>query len=287
MTTHLPPSVLGIIELALDEDLGRGDVTTRLVVPAGGAGAARAIARQDLVVSGIDVFAAVMARVDPAISVEPAVADGDRVPDGAVILEANGSLASLLMGERTALNFLQRLSGVATLTGRFVDALPAESSTRVLDTRKTTPGMRFIEKRAVIHGGGTNHRPDLGGGVLIKENHVAAAGSLPEAVARCRRGAPHSLRVQVEVRDLEELRQAIAAGADAVLLDNMSPDQVRESVELAGGRVMTEASGGIALDNVAAFAVAGVDAVSIGALTHSAPAADISLLFDGVSSTAR
>jgi nicotinate-nucleotide pyrophosphorylase (carboxylating) len=236
------------------------------------------VARQDLIVSGLDVFAAVMARVDPSVVVTPRAADGDPVPSGEVILEAVGPLGALLMGERTALNFLQRLSGVATLTRRFVDALPEGSPTRVLDTRKTTPGMRYLEKRAVLHGGGANHRADLGGGVLIKENHVAAAGSLAEAVVRSRSGAPHSLRIEVEVRDIDELREAIAAGADAVLLDNMTPAQVRRCVELAAGRVMTEASGGIDLHNVAEFAAAGVDAISAGALTHSAPAVDISLL---------
>ncbi|MBW2277224.1 MAG: carboxylating nicotinate-nucleotide diphosphorylase [Deltaproteobacteria bacterium] len=282
MTTNLPPSVVGIIDLALEEDLGRGDVTTRLVVPEGAAGAARAVARQELVVSGLDVFQAVMSRIDPGVVVKSVVADGDRVADGEVIIEASGPLASLLMGERTALNFLQRLSGVATLTREFVDAVPEGSQTRVLDTRKTTPGLRFLEKRAVLHGGGANHRPDLGGGVLIKENHVAAAGSLSVAVSRCRLDASHSLSVQVEVRDAEELRQAITAGADAVLLDNMSPEQVRECVELAAGRVMTEASGGVDLGRVAEFAATGVDAVSAGALTHSAPAADISFLVDGV-----
>jgi len=281
MTTNLPPSVTAIIDLALEEDLGRGDVTTRLVVPADAVGAARVIARQELVVSGLDVFAAVMSRIDASVRVTPLVRDGDAIADGGTVLEAEGALASLLSGERTALNFLQRLSGVATLTRRFVDALPESSATRVLDTRKTTPGMRYLEKRAVLHGGGTNHRPDLGGGILVKENHVAAAGSVAEAIARCRRGAPHSLRVQVEVRDVDELRQAVAAGADAVLLDNMTPDLVRECVELAAGRVMVEASGGIGLHNVAAFAAAGADAVSIGALTHSAAAADLSFLTEG------
>ena len=281
MTTSLPPSVTAIIDLALEEDLGRGDVTTRLAVPDGAIGAGRVVSRQDLIVSGLDVFAEVMARVDEAVVVDAVAADGERAAEGQVIVEASGPLASLLMGERTGLNFLQRLCGVATLTRRFVDALPQGSKTRVLDTRKTTPGMRFLEKRAVLHGGGVNHRPDLGGGVLIKENHVAAAGSLSEAVGRCRRGAPHSLRVQVEVRDEGELEQAIAAGADAVLLDNMSPEQVRRCVELAAGRVVLEASGGIGLHNVAELAASGVDAVSIGALTHSAPAADLSFLVDG------
>lgn len=287
MTTSLPPSAMAIIDLALEEDLGRGDVTTRLVVPEGAPGAGRAIARQELVVSGIDVFAAVMQRVDPAVRIEPRAADGEPVRADAVILEVRGPLASLLMGERTALNFLQRLSGVATLTRRLVDALPDGSPTRVLDTRKTTPGLRFFEKRAVLHGGGANHRPDLGGGVLIKENHVVAAGSVAEAVSRCRHGAAHSLRVQVEVRDIGELDQALNAGADAVLLDNMDPDQVRRCVERAAGRAMVEASGGIDRDNVARFAAAGVDAVSSGALTHSAPAADISLLVDGMAPDSR
>jgi nicotinate-nucleotide pyrophosphorylase (carboxylating) len=280
MVDELPAAVLRIIELALEEDLGRGDVTTRAIVPEALAGRGRAVARQDLVLSGADVFAAVMRQVDPAVRVGQRFADGDRVAAGGVLLEASGPLGSLLMGERVALNFLQRLCGVATLTASFVERLPTGVSTRILDTRKTTPGMRFLEKRAVVHGGGSSHRPDLGSAVLIKENHIAAAGSVTQAIELCRKGAGGELPVQVEVQSLSELEQALAAGADAVLLDNMQPDDVRACVAAVGGRAFVEVSGGVGLENVGDYALAGVDAISVGALTHSAPAADISFLVD-------
>lgn len=271
-----------IIELALEEDLGRGDVTTALAVPPGTVGVGRVVAREDLVVSGLEAFALVFEKTDPSVSVTPSAADGDRVGVGEVILLARGPLSSLLMGERVALNFLQRLSGVATLTRRFVDALPEGSRARIVDTRKTTPGMRALERMAVLHGGGFNHRVDLAGGVLIKENHVAAAGSIRAAVERCRAGAPHSLRVQVEVRDEDELREALTARADAVLLDNMGAKEVARCVEIVAGEAIVEASGGVSLATVEDLAGAGVDVISVGALTHSAPAADLSFLLEGV-----
>jgi nicotinate-nucleotide pyrophosphorylase (carboxylating) len=281
MDQTLSPAVHRLIDLALDEDTGRGDVTTRLTVPADAAGAGRVIAKANAVISGLAVFAAVMRRVDARIAVTPRVSDGDAAERNAVILTAEGPLAALLVGERTALNFLQRLSGVATLTRRFVAALPPGAKAVIADTRKTTPGMRGLEKLAVLHGGGRNHRLDLAGGVLIKENHVAAAGSLVAAIARCREGSPHTLRVEVEVRDEGDLRRAIDAGADAVLLDNMDPERIRRCVETAAGRVVLEASGGVTPETVGAIAAAGVDVISVGALTHSAPAADLSFLLEG------
>jgi nicotinate-nucleotide pyrophosphorylase (carboxylating) len=277
----LSPSALALIDLALDEDTGRGDVTTRLTVPAGAIGAGRVISKADVVVSGLAVFEAVMRRVDARVQVSRRVSDGDAVERNAVILTTDGPLASQLVAERTALNFLQRLSGVATLTRRFVAALPPGAKAVIADTRKTTPGMRGLEKLAVLHGGGRNHRADLAGGVLIKENHIAAAGSIVAAIARCREGAPHSLRVEVEVQGEDELRRAIDAGADAVLLDNMDPDGIRRCAEIAAGRVVLEASGGVTLETVAHIAAAGVDVISVGALTHSAPAADLSFLLEG------
>ncbi len=277
----LMPWIERIVDLAIEEDLGRGDVTTRLTVPAHHQTTGRAVAREDLVMSGGDVFSAVMNRVDPKIRIEIMVEDGDSRTAGNILLTAKGKVASLLMAERVALNFLQRLCGVATLTRKYINALPKGSKARVTDTRKTTPGMRFMERRAVIHGGGHNHRVDLAGGVLIKENHVAAIGSMESAVRQCLDGAPHPLRVEAEVRSEAELNEALAAGVDAVLLDNMLPKELKRCVAIVKGRAFVEASGGINLETIAAVAASGVDAVSIGALTHSAAAADISFLLDG------
>ncbi|MDD5308454.1 MAG: carboxylating nicotinate-nucleotide diphosphorylase [Deltaproteobacteria bacterium] len=282
MARVFPPNVETIIALAVEEDLGRGDVTTRLTVPQGARSRGRAIARSRLVMSGGDVFEAVMRKVDPGIRVEHAKADGERAAAGDVLLAAEGPTDSLLMAERVALNFVQRLCGVATLTRAFVDALPQGSPTRIADTRKTTPGMRFLEREAVRHGGGCNHRVDLSGGILIKENHAAAAGSVGEAVRLCRAGAPHPLRVEVEVRSFAELEEALAAGADAVLLDNMAPREIARCAQRARGKALVEASGGVTLSNVGAIAAAGVDVISVGGLTHSAPAADVSFLLDAV-----
>jgi nicotinate-nucleotide pyrophosphorylase (carboxylating) len=281
MNEPLPPSVRTLIDLALEEDAGRGDLTTRLCVPEGARGTGIVVAKAGCVLSGLDVFAAVLGRVDGGTECRALARDGERVEAGRTVAEAGGLLSSLLVAERVALNFLQRLCGIATLTRRFVDALPAGSPARIVDTRKTTPGLRWLERRAVRHGGGANHRADLAGGILIKENHVAAAGSIAAAVAACRAGAPHPLRVEVEVRDLEELREALGAGAEAVLLDNMTPDRVRACAALAGGRALLEVSGGVGLDTVGPLAAAGVDVISVGALTHSAPAADLSFLVRG------
>jgi nicotinate-nucleotide pyrophosphorylase (carboxylating) len=184
------------------------------------------------------------------------------------------------MAERVALNFLQRLSGIATLTRRYVDRIPEGASAVITDTRKTSPGMRFLERRAVVHGGGRNHRPDLGGGILIKENHIRAAGSITVAIQRCRAGAPHPLKVEVEVTNESELKEALDRETDAVLLDNMTLAEVRRCVEMVAGKALVEVSGGVTLETVEDLARAGVDVISVGALTHSAPAADISLLID-------
>lgn len=269
------PAVGRLIDLALDEDLGRGDVTTEAVI---GAGAMRAaiVAREPLVVFGLGVAAAVFARVDPRVSALPEVADGAQLDPGARVMSITGRAASVLMGERIALNFLQRLSGVATLSRRYADA--AAGRARVVDTRKTTPGLRALEKAAVAAGGCHNHRSDLGSGVLIKDNHIAACGSVARAVERARARAPHGLRVQVEVDTLDQLDEALGAGADAVLLDNMSPETVALAAERARAKgAFVEVSGGVTLERVAAFAKAGADAISIGALTHSAPAVDLAL----------
>ncbi len=276
----LPPIVERMVALAISEDLGNGDVTTRLTAPEPVTCEARVIARESLVVSGGDVFELAVHSVDPGLAVTRLCQDGTALDPDETLLRVTGDARSVLMAERVALNFLQRLSGVATLTRRFVERLPEAASTVITDTRKTTPGMRFLERRAVIHGGGRNHRPDLGGGILIKENHIRAAGSLTAAVRRCRAAAPHPLKVEVEVTNDAELREALDAGAEVVLLDNMTLEEVRRSVDLIDGRVLVEVSGGVSLETVEALARTGVDIISVGALTHSYPSADLSLLLD-------
>jgi nicotinate-nucleotide pyrophosphorylase (carboxylating) len=265
-----------LIDLALEEDVGLGDVTSRSIFPAGHRSRAYIAAGHDLVVCGLGVAARVFERVDPALRVSLAARDGDRVRKGARVCNVAGPTASLLAAERTALNFLQRLSGIATLSRRFADAA-AGSGVRVVDTRKTTPGYRALEKYAVRCGGCHNHRSSLGEHVLIKDNHVAAAGSLSSAVKLARAGAPHLARIEVEAGSLAEVREAIRAGADAVLLDNMTPGQIRAALALIDGAAIVEVSGGVRLETLREYAVPGVDVISVGALTHSAPAADLSL----------
>ncbi len=265
-----------LVELALAEDLRSGDVTSRLVIAEDAGGRGRIEARSPLVVCGLEVAAEVFAAVDPACELEPQVQDAARAEPGDVLARVHGPLRGVLAGERTALNFLQHLSGVATLTARYVEAV-AGTSTRILDTRKTLPAWRALEKYAVACGGGCNHRFALDDAILLKDNHVAAAGGVELAVKAARGGAPSHLQVQVEVESLDDARAAVEAGADALLLDNRTPGQVREIVETLGERVSLEASGGITLENVRAYAETGVQRISIGALTHSAPAADVAL----------
>jgi nicotinate-nucleotide pyrophosphorylase (carboxylating) len=281
------PAVRRLIELALDEDLGRGDVTSAITCGNDGAPVlAEMSSRGSIVEFGLDVAAAVFALVDPRISVERLVADGAHVDRGAVLLVARGPAASVLAAERTALNFTQRLSGVATLARRYADAV-AGTRARVVDTRKTTPGFRALEKAAVLAGGCHNHRFDLGSGVLIKDNHIVACGSVTIAVERARKSAPHPLRVEVEVTNLAELEEALDAGAEIVLLDNMTPTQVETAAARAHARnVLVEVSGGITLATIADYARAGADLISVGALTHSAPAVDIGLDFRSFSDAA-
>jgi nicotinate-nucleotide pyrophosphorylase (carboxylating) len=233
-------------------------------------------ARAPLVVCGLAVAARVFARVDPALRAEPLLADGAGVRPGDRVMRVEGPTASLLAAERTALNFLQRLSGVATRARAFADAV-AGTGVRVVDTRKTIPGWRALEKAAVRCGGCANHRSSLGEHVLIKDNHVTAAGSIGRAVAAARRAAPHVARVEVEAGSLVQVRAGLRAGADVILLDNLSPARVAEAVRLIAGRALVEVSGGITLANIRDYALPGVDVISVGALTHSAPAADLSL----------
>jgi nicotinate-nucleotide pyrophosphorylase (carboxylating) len=276
----ITPAVEALIDLALEEDLGRGDVTTAAVLE-GEAGDARGVllAKQALVVFGLEVARRVFQRVSPAIALEPHARDGDRVEPRTLLADVRGPSAALLMAERTALNFLQRLSGVATLSRRFADAV-AGTHARVVDTRKTTPGWRALEKAAVRAGGCHNHRADLGSGVLIKDNHIHAVGGVRRAVERARARAPHPLRVEVEVVDLAGLDEAIAARAEVVLLDNMALPLLEQAIHRAHqAGLVVEVSGGVRLDTVAEIARLGPDLISAGAITHSAVAVDISLDF--------
>jgi nicotinate-nucleotide pyrophosphorylase (carboxylating) len=266
----------GLVARFVAEDVGRGDRTTQAVVPRDATGSARIESREGAVVAGVDIARACFAAAGGGVTWRAEVRDGDRVEPEAVIARVEGSLRTILTGERTALNLLARLSGVATLTARFVQAV-RETAARIVDTRKTTPGLRVLEKYAVRVGGGMNHRFGLDDGVLIKDNHIVAVGGVAEAVRRARAGAPHGLSIEVEVTDLIELDDALAAGADAVLLDNMTPEMVSDAVARAGGKVTLEVSGGVNLDNVAGYAATGVDLISVGALTHSARAIDVAM----------
>ena len=261
----------------LREDLGQGDLTSLLVVPEDIEGEAVILAKEGGVLAGLWVAERVFALADPRTAFAPLVAEGARVAEGTEVARVRGPLRGILAGERLALNLLQRLSGIATLTRAYVEAL-AGTKAQILDTRKTTPGPRALEKYAVRVGGGRNHRYGLFDGILIKENHVRAAGGVGEAVRRAKARAPHYLKVEVEVRDLAELEEALEAGADLILLDNFPLEALREAVRRVGGRVPLEASGNMTLERAKAAAEAGVDYVSVGALTHSAKALDLSLL---------
>jgi nicotinate-nucleotide pyrophosphorylase (carboxylating) len=271
------PRLRALIEGFVAEDVGRGDLTTRATVPVEARGKARIDTRTPCLVAGLDAAHLCFEVVsDVPVEWDPRVSDGHRADAGATLATIGGPLAGILTAERTALNLLARLCGVATLTARFVAAVSG-TPVRIVDTRKTTPGLRLLEKYAVRAGGGGNHRFGLDDGVLIKDNHIVAAGGIAAAVRRAIEFVPHGLRVQVEVTTLDELDEALVAGADAVLLDNMSPATATEAVARAGGKVTIEASGGITLENVRDYAVAGVDLISVGALTHSAPAVDLTL----------
>jgi len=272
-----------IVDMALAEDLGLGDVTTDALMDHDLRAKASIIVKKDGVLAGIGVAAFVFQRVDPSLKFNTIVTDGAHVKAGDVVATIEGAAASILKAERTALNFLQRLSGIATETACYVEAV-AGLPTRIMETRKTTPGLRALEKYAVRIGGGHNHRKNLGDGVLIKDNHLAAmrfrGNDIGEVVRKARQYAPHTLKIEIEVETVEEARQAIEAGADIILLDNMSLADMRQAVELARGCALSEASGGITLENVRAVAETGVDFISIGAITHSSKALDISLEFE-------
>ena len=268
-----------VIDRAIREDRGLGDATTDAVVDPGLIWHGRIVARSPGVVAGLPIAARVFSRIDPAIVVSFETTDGDRVLGGQVLAKVSGPARGLLTGERVALNLLGRLSGIATLTRAYVDAVQA-SGARITDTRKTTPGLRSLERYAVRAGGGVNHRFDLSDAVLIKDNHIAAVGSLSAAVERARlRSRPDTI-VEVECDTLDQVREALSSHADAVLLDNMDVKAMAEAVSICKGKAVVEASGGMSLGRVSQVAGTGVDVISVGALTHSAPALDVALDFD-------
>ena len=271
-----------LIALALAEDIGTGDITTDALIPAAQMGRGVIVAKEALIVCGIEAVRRVFNAVDPDTRIDLACQDGDRVTAGTTVMAASGRMASLLKAERTALNFLQRLSGIATHVRTYADALPKGVTTRLVDTRKTTPGWRALEKYAVRVGGAANHRMGLYDGVLIKDNHIAACGGVATAVARARSGVHHLVKVEVEVGDFAQLAQALEAGADVIMLDNMPITDVKEAVTRIGGRALSEVSGNVSLESLGALAGTGVDIISVGALTHQARSVDLSMRITAV-----
>lgn len=280
MSVPSPEQIRTAVRRALDEDLAWGDVTTAALFPAPIPARGTVTAHQKLVLAGMAVAREVFTAVDPKVRIIRALEDGTQAKKGQAVLTVAGDARSLLMAERVALNFLQHLSGIATMTGQFCRAVRGSRAT-ILDTRKTTPGLRTLQKWAVRLGGGQNHRHSLGDGILIKDNHLLLLQGrhigIAQACLLARQHAPHGLRISVEVQTLEQTREALRGEADVILLDNMTPSLVRKAVALIHGRALTEVSGGITLQNVREMAEAGTDFISIGALTHSAPAADLSM----------
>lgn len=261
----------------LHEDIGRGDLTSEAIFTEQEMGSARLVARGAFVVAGLESVAAEVFKVqNPAIIIVDPVAEGTHTYPGMSLLTVSGPVIDLLKAERVALNLLQRMSGIATLTASFVEKVKVYP-VRITDTRKTTPGLRMLEKHAVVVGGGSNHRFNLADGVLIKDNHIAACGSIREAVARVRGQIPHTLRIEVETETLEQVQECLQCKVDIIMLDNMSPEMMVKAVRLIDGRALVEASGGVSLATIEAIAMTGVDIISIGALTHSAPACDIGM----------
>jgi len=268
-----------IILRALKEDMPMGDITTESTVPEDEMSSARLIAKEDIVVAGLEVFCRVFSLLDRNIYIERYVNDGDKVKTGTIILRISGNSRAMLKAERTALNLLQRMSGIATATRKLVDILEGTNA-KIVDTRKTAPGLRYLDKMAVRMGGGTNHRFNLSDGVLIKDNHIKASGGITAAVKRAKERVPHTVKIEVETETMEQVKEALAAGADIIMLDNMKPEDMKKAVAYINGRALTEASGNITADNLAIVAETGVDLISSGSLTHSVKAADISLKFD-------
>ncbi len=266
-----------LIENALAEDLGWGDVTTTSVLSGGEQGTAVVMAKDGLIVAGLAIFTEVFHLVDPALAVKALINDGEKAARGQIIAEITGNLGQILRAERVALNIFQRLCGIATATGCYVEAVRGTRA-RIVDTRKTLPGLRVLDKYAVTVGGGYNHRFGLSDGILIKDNHIDAVGGITAAVARCRQKAHHLLKIEVECRNLDDVREALGCGADVIMLDNMTIPEMKQAVALTGGKATLEASGNVSLETVGEIAATGVDLISVGAITHSVKAADISLL---------
>jgi nicotinate-nucleotide pyrophosphorylase (carboxylating) len=268
-----------LIKMALDEDIGEKDITTEAVVDPKLTSTARIVAKQKLVVAGLDIAKRVFLTVDPSIEWDAKHEDGDFVEAKKILATVRGSVASLLTAERTALNFLQHLSGIATTTNLFAKTI-AHTNVKILDTRKTTPGMRALEKHAVLMGDGYNHRMGLFDRYLIKNNHIAIAGSICKAIERVKQKQKPGILLEVEASTLEEVKEAINCGVDIIMLDNMSIADVREAVNIVKGKAKLEVSGNISLENITHYATTGVDFISVGAITHSAPAADIHMVLE-------
>lgn len=264
------------IERFLDEDVGFFDLTANIMIDESAVGAFDLNAREEIVVAGITVARMVFDYYVPDVTLNVAVADGNRVQKGTILMSVSGKAREILTAERNALNLLQHMSGIATLTAQYVDAI-AGTGCQLLDTRKTTPGLRMLEKHAVVCGGGRNHRLSLDNGLMIKDNHIAVCGGLTAAIKRAKANVPALTKVEVECDRLDQVEEALAAGADMLLLDNMGPDMLREAVKIVGGKIPLEASGGINLDTIRPIAETGVDFVSVGRITQSAPAVDIGL----------
>jgi nicotinate-nucleotide pyrophosphorylase (carboxylating) len=269
-----------IIEAALAEDIGTGDVTTEATVDPRKKGRALAVAKDDFVVAGINIFEETFRCLDETISVKKMMTDGSRVKKGTVVAEVSGSLAAILQAERVALNLFQRMSGIATRAAEYVDAVRGTKA-KILDTRKTVPGLRILDKMAVRMGDAANHRTGLYDGVLIKDNHIEAAGGITAAVKAQRKRLPHTLKIEVETRNLKEVKEALKCGVDIIMLDNMTLETMKAAVDFVAGRALLEASGNVSLQRVREIAATGVDLISVGELTHSVRAADISLIVQG------
>jgi nicotinate-nucleotide pyrophosphorylase (carboxylating) len=274
--TASPKEILRIIKNALAEDIGKGDITTAAIIRANKRGQAQAIAKDDFIIAGIDVFQKTFLFLDDRIEFEALTADGEKVKKGETIAQVTGLLASILQAERTALNLFQRMCGIATLTGQFVEAVHGTKA-KILDTRKTMPGLRLLDKMAVKIGGGFNHRMGLYDGVLIKDNHIAAAGGIEAAVTAQKKSLTKKLKIEVETKNLMEVEEALNSGVDIIMLDNMPVDEMTKAVALVRGKALLEASGNVSLQNVARIAATGVDFISVGEITHSVRAADIAL----------
>jgi nicotinate-nucleotide pyrophosphorylase (carboxylating) len=276
MDIVVTPQIEQLIRCALEEDIGAGDITTLSTVPRDARGKGLFRAKRDGVAAGLILIEKVFSFLDADVQVRCLARDGDAVKQGAVVAEAEGPIRALLMGERTALNFLQRLSGTATLTRRYVDAVK-DFPCKIIDTRKTTPGFRTLEKYAVRMGGGTNHRLGLYDAALVKDNHIVAAGSIAGAVEEVRRQAPFMAKIEVECSTLAQVREALDARADVIMLDNVNPKEMAEAVRVINKRAWVEASGGITIETLREVAATGVDFISVGALTHSAPSLDFNM----------